>query len=144
MEKCFNPDCENLLIHTEGRRKKKYCSVKCKNKINSKKFFLKPTNQKTKRLPLDEYNKYQNIISQIKKNQGDVLQFLENLHKNTLNNIKPNKSFSKEVYDFEENNIEIKKHPLWKQGDPKENSMAFIMKYNCNNYEELQKLIDNK
>lgn len=37
------------------------------------------------------------------------------------------------------------KHHLWKEDDPKENSMAFFMKYGCNNYEELQnKLNENK
>lgn len=30
------------------------------------------------------------------------------------------------------------KHPLWKEGDPKENSMAFYMKYDCYNYSELK------
>ena len=30
------------------------------------------------------------------------------------------------------------RHPLWKEGDPKENSMAFYMKYDCYNYSELE------
>lgn len=32
------------------------------------------------------------------------------------------------------------KHPLWKQGDPKEGSMGFYNKYDCASYEELAKL----
>jgi hypothetical protein len=36
--------------------------------------------------------------------------------------------------------IEPERHPLWKQGDPKENSGAFFLKYDCNNYSELEKL----
>jgi predicted nucleic acid-binding Zn ribbon protein len=31
------------------------------------------------------------------------------------------------------------KHPLWNVGDPKENSVAFLVKYGVPNYEELQK-----
>lgn len=31
-------------------------------------------------------------------------------------------------------------HSLWKEGDPKEGSMGFYMKYDCYTYEELQKL----
>lgn len=31
------------------------------------------------------------------------------------------------------------KHRLWKEGDPKENSAAFMMKYDCVNYSELEK-----
>lgn len=30
------------------------------------------------------------------------------------------------------------KHSLWKEGDPKEGSMAFYMKYDCYNYLELE------
>lgn len=30
------------------------------------------------------------------------------------------------------------KHKLWKEGDPKENSLGFSMKYECNNYDELE------
>lgn len=30
------------------------------------------------------------------------------------------------------------KHPLWKENDPKEGSMAFFLKYGCNNYSELE------
>lgn len=30
------------------------------------------------------------------------------------------------------------KHPLWKDGDPKENSMAFYHKYDCYTYEEIE------
>ena len=32
----------------------------------------------------------------------------------------------------------VKKHSLWKEGDPKENSMAFFLKYDCHNYSELK------
>lgn len=30
------------------------------------------------------------------------------------------------------------KHPLWKEGDPKEGSMAFYLKYDCYTYSELE------
>lgn len=31
-----------------------------------------------------------------------------------------------------------KKHHLWQEGDPKENTAAFFMKYDCMNYKELE------
>jgi hypothetical protein len=36
------------------------------------------------------------------------------------------------------------KHPLWKQGDPKEGSMAFYKKYGVATYEELEKKQKNE
>lgn len=37
-----------------------------------------------------------------------------------------------------------KKHPLWKENDPAEGTMAFMMKYDCSNYNELQELLNKK
>lgn len=34
------------------------------------------------------------------------------------------------------------KHPLWKEGDPRENSAGFMMKYGCCNYRELEAKTD--
>lgn len=41
-------------------------------------------------------------------------------------------------------NSNFGKHKLWKQGDPKENSMAFSLKYGCSNYTELEQITPNK
>lgn len=42
--------------------------------------------------------------------------------------------------EFGQAGTNIERHPLWKFGDPKENSAGFYMKYNCNNYTELEQL----
>ena len=55
---------------------------------------------------------------------------------------------TKESYDgklldnikYDEPNQIAQPHPLYKIGDPKEDTMAFVMKYDCNNYEELSAL----
>lgn len=36
--------------------------------------------------------------------------------------------------------IENCHHPLWKEEDPKEGSIAFFLKYDCNSYQELEQL----
>lgn len=36
------------------------------------------------------------------------------------------------------NDVNTDKHPLWKEGDPKEGSMAFYLKYDCYTYSELE------
>jgi hypothetical protein len=36
--------------------------------------------------------------------------------------------------------INTEKHPLWKEGDPKENSGGFMLRYGVANYDELEKL----
>jgi len=55
-DKCAYPKCGKELIHTEGRRKKKYCNADCKlrhwQELNPVK---KPV--KFKKVPIDEYNK---------------------------------------------------------------------------------------
>ena len=35
---------------------------------------------------------------------------------------------------------EVKKHPLWKDGDQQEGSNSFYLKYGCWNYNELEQL----
>lgn len=37
-----------------------------------------------------------------------------------------------------------KRHPLWEPNDPREGSMAFMIKYNCSSYEELEQKNKNK
>lgn len=65
-EKCNNPNCENELVHTEGRRKKKYCSAACKNKINTTNYFERNKHEiKTVKMPIDEYKK---LLEQIAEN----------------------------------------------------------------------------
>lgn len=62
----------------------------------------------------------------------------------------PNKQEIKSALNYTETKKEDKedssfeKHKLWKQGDPKENTNAFFMRYDCWNYAELENLKSNK
>lgn len=65
-EKCNNPTCEKELVHTEGRRKKKYCSAACKNKINVANYLEKNKGKmKSVKLTIEEYKK---LLEQIAEN----------------------------------------------------------------------------
>lgn len=110
MDKCNNPNCEKILIHTEGRRKKKYCSASCKNKITMATFLSKSKELKTIRITIEEYDR---LIAASKSIAAPKI----------INEIKqPNVIAQKTEYE------------------PKEGSIAFIVKYGCNTYEELKKL----
>lgn len=121
MDKCNNPNCEKILIHIEGRRKKKYCSATCRNKISMATFLSKPKELKTIRITIEEYNRLVDASKMV------VAQKTEN---------KP-KEIQKDISIVKTN---TDKHPLWKQDDPKENSGSFYLKYNCFTYEELKNL----
>lgn len=64
-DKCNNPTCENELVHVEGRRKKKYCSARCRNKISMGNFLAKPKDKKTIRIPVEKYN---DLLAKIAEN----------------------------------------------------------------------------
>jgi hypothetical protein len=110
MEKCNNPNCEKILIHTEGRRKKKYCSATCRNKISMVNFLSKPKELKTIRITIEEYDRL----------------------------IAASKSIAvpKIINEIKQSNVIIQKTEY----EPKEGSMAFIVKYGCSTYEELKNL----
>lgn len=110
MDKCNNPNCEKILIHTEGRRKKKYCSASCKNKITMATFLSKSKELKTIRITIEEYNRLVDASKMMTPPK-------------VINEVKqPNVIAQKTEYE------------------PKEGSIAFIVKYGCNTYEELKKL----
>jgi len=56
-----------------------------------------------------------------------------------LENLIPKGEIKKQV-EYKPSIEQKLNHNLWKYGDPKENSGAFFLKYNCMNYEELSKL----
>ncbi len=64
-EKCKNPNCKNDLVHTEGRRKKKYCSAKCKNFVSMKTFLAKPKEKKRICISVEKYN---GLLAKISEN----------------------------------------------------------------------------
>jgi len=155
---CANPKCGKELIHVEGRRKKKYCSTACKTvhwqALNP---VRKP--QKVKIIPMEEWkeikeqlNKVSLIplmdIEEVKKmvdaygnrSKDDIERELGQSDFKPQEPSKTEKQASvskkeKEAPVAPENSV----HKLWKEGDPKENSAAFFMKYGVENYTELQK-----
>jgi hypothetical protein len=79
-EKCNNPTCENELVHTQGRKKKKYCSIKCKNYVTMSKFLSKPKENKTVRININEYND----LLTYKKSFNERLELELNKHKQII------------------------------------------------------------
>lgn len=77
--KCARPECDNELKHIEGRKKKKYCSRECKlrhwqqlNPVKKDKKYVK--------VPIEDYEKYQNVISKIDAKAGDTHESEKLLH----------------------------------------------------------------
>jgi hypothetical protein len=87
-KKCNNPNCKKELIHTEGRRKKIYCSAACKNKINTANYFERNKEKvKTIRISIEEYKK---LIEQIAENNKPKNKEDNNIDKETKNMPKNN------------------------------------------------------
>lgn len=110
MEKCNNSNCEKILIHTEGRRKKKYCSATCRNKISMATFLSKPKELKIIRITIEEYDRLVAASKSI--------------------------TVPKIVNEIKQPNIIVQKT----ENDPKEGSNAFYLKYGYYTYEELKNL----
>jgi hypothetical protein len=108
-------ECSKDLEQTVGKRAKQFCNSTCRSNYW----------QKAKR-KIKENNKPEN-----KK------RILEERNKVSVKNLTPQINES----DF---TIDTTKHPLWKENDPKENSGAFFMKYDCNNYDELENKLKNQ
>lgn len=89
-EKCKNPICKNELVHTDGRRKKKYCSAACKNKINLANYYERNKKEgKTIKIPIEEYKK---MLEQIVKKKGGAIIDCSNVdifHKDSTENVIP-------------------------------------------------------
>jgi len=50
------------------------------------------------------------------------------------------KEKAKQAYPLKTSEVNIKKHHLWKEGDPKEDSGSFFLRYGCFTYAELENL----
>lgn len=72
-DKCKNPSCDKELIHTEGRRKKEFCSKECRNKVNTALFQERhkaDKKPKMKCIPIEEFKKLSNVVEV--KGAGDL------------------------------------------------------------------------
>ena len=137
MTKCLN--CGAEISQTPGRRPRKFCDNKgkCrlahwnKNKPKVQKYVLKSTFD-------NAVAKYENIISKIDPKAGDMQEANKVLHDAVLeyaNGAMEGELVPKRFVDLAKG-LSNPKHPLYKEGDPKEGSMAFYMKYDCYTYEE--------
>lgn len=90
---CAYPKCKKELVHTAGRRKKKYCDQNCntrhwqslhpKHKPKTKRIDLEEE-KKYVRVPVDEYEKLMKDMKQVIGEDGNA-KFFE--HKPTLEDI---------------------------------------------------------
>ena len=127
--------------------RKKFCSDLCRVNFNNEaKVKNKPLDQKIKeyfsKVTPDEiiadYESLGYTFSSISKiNIKPNTKESYNGRKNALENAARGRDASGINEDEVKREAEINKHPLWEEGDPKENTMAFVMKYDCNNYDEL-------
>lgn len=139
LTKCLN--CENKFEQPYGKREKRFCSDKCRVDFNQKR------KAKTKTIPMEMW-------------RSDIIKFVEAVDGqwNLMDGRKGNFVWAKDSTPVEtkhtylpakediivpkENGVvevhKTEKHRLWKDGDPKEGSMAFFLKYDCYTYDELQ------
>jgi hypothetical protein len=73
------------------------------------------------------------VISNITPSKKEIIEIVVNDLTKPTSVVKP-KEQPKSNFTIDNN----PKHPLWKEGDPKEGTMAFFLKYDCNTYNELQ------
>ena len=122
MSKCL--ECDAEISQTPGRRPRKFCDNKgkCrlahwnKNKPKKQKYVLKSTYDKIA---------LENAAIQMELAKFKVTQ------KTGLSGVKI------DLEELEKKDLP-QKHPLYKEGDPKEGSMAFYLKYDCYTYKELK------
>lgn len=152
-------NCNIELNHTPGKRKKQFCSPDCrvrywqKNKPKKSKEF---ENELEKCLTESGYRERMGQANKdlftfgfaiIPENPNEPLispmsEKGVGLISTYLSQKSPDGPKNQEKVAEPPKN-EPQKHPLWKQGDPKENTGGFFLKYDCNNYEELSKLKKN-
>ena len=141
MSKCLQ--CGTEVKQTEGRRQRKFCDNKGKCRYQYWLEKNKEGKRKTVQLPKDFIG--MNKIG-ILRTDGTIeeLKTIDQLPKEMtdiwklgLRGLAELKSDAKVEVKYIPNK-DTKKHKLWKEGDPKENSMAFYSKYDCANYAELE------
>lgn len=123
--------------------RKKFCSDLCRVNFNNElKCKKEPIEQKIKeyfsRVTPDEIiAQYESLGYRFKVKKEEHKIKLDKYFKvvnNTSDEVKQKVSDMLDKLDLEN------KHSLWKQGDPKENSNAFYLKYGCYTYEQLKNL----
>jgi len=122
---CLN--CDKEICQTDGKREKLYCSDKCRADFNQKK------KVKTKRILLSDW---------IKLEAGELPpEWVEKYFKKYPDRLPKTTALTPgdQLHRSSSAITSEKKHPLWKEGDPKEGSMAFYNKYGYDTYKELEK-----
>jgi hypothetical protein len=120
---CLN--CQKKIEQASGRRPKLYCSPKCRNE------YWRHHHQKQ-----PQYVQYATFLKVVE--ERDYLKaILAAMHPNQPNIPNPKDNPKEPPQNASD---KILRHPLYKDGDPIPGTMAFLRKYNCMNYEELQKL----
>lgn len=83
--------------------------------------------------PLD-IAKYENDVSKIDPKAGDMQEANKVLHEGVKEYVKGNSILTSTV-----DNTDLPNHPLYKKGDPKENTNSFYLKYGAFTYNEIKK-----
>lgn len=123
-DKCLN--CGSNITKSIGKRTKLYCSDNCRASFNQKK------KNKTKSICLSDW---------VKLESGELPpEWVEKYFKKYPDRIpKTTSPAPGDQLDKQPSTVTSeKKHSLWKEGDPREGTMAFMRKYDCNTYDELQ------
>lgn len=121
MKNCLQ--CNQPLTHVEGRKQKSFCNVNCRNK-----YFYAKRSQLIKEAQAK-------IVENNKPKEKRRIEKERNTPHDLGNKIQQPVSVEECVPEG--------KHPLWQEGDPKEKSMAFFLKYDCYSYEELENKLKN-
>lgn len=131
MEKCLH--CSEPLKHVPGRKQKSFCNANCRNKYfyAQRKRQIEEAKALLVSLPPDYIEiKKVGILTK----EGKVKPLLPNAKKEV-------KSIS--IIDLGEP-APVVRSQLYKEGDPGEGTMAFMMKYDCSSYKELEEKLKNK
>lgn len=139
---CIN--CGKEISVTTGKKEKKYCDANCRQKYWQK---TKKNKLDTVVIPKEEYEeliKLKLFSAKIIKNkegkpEAEFILSSDSDISDGKNTEKVEiKSKLKNIVEDVINSNKHLKHKLFKEGDPKEGSAGFFMKYGVSNYDEIK------
>ncbi len=122
MKTCLH--CQKEVEKEKGKREKLYCNSTCRSA-----HFQKSKGQK-KYIQIKSHEK---IVARLQKELELALAERSNPLINAARGRDENGTNKDEIRP------PVGKHPLWKEGDPKEGSGGFYMKYGFSTYDEIEK-----
>lgn len=117
--------CGKEIIQKNWGKQRKFCD----NNNACKQSYYNRNKKEPKYVRKETFDALEKNLKEV-LSKGYDKELLDKVNKDLL--VKGNAAMPQTV------DTDLPKHSLWKEGDPKENSAAFVIKYGCSSYEELE------